>query len=350
MSLDLEASSPAAGLLRPPPASSPIAQERVGPGRPAFGFVLAAVLLGTVVAVAALAMGTGEPGTPAEAQAAESPAGVAGLGLGAGRVVAAIAAGLAVAGVAMAGRRLTHSGVAGLLAAALVAADPAFLLQARLALPAAVVVAAMAWALAFSTSPIPLLHWLAGLALGVATFFDPWAGLWVVPLAGLLLVRGHIYAAPQHLALAMTQVALLPAVALGIRAAMGGDLAFVPACMTEVGIARLALTSLAQPGPGLLLLPDPVVWFAGAGALLVLGLGGVAFTVASFRVARAPGRLQLRVVAPMPPVLARGVWLLALALLAPPVAWLPLFAIALAMGIGELGEDAPGFGFALALV
>ncbi|MHB1260603.1 MAG: hypothetical protein ACYC2H_02680 [Thermoplasmatota archaeon] len=350
VSLDLEASSPAAGLLRPPLAASPIAQERVGPGRPHWAFVLAAVLLGAGVAVAAAAIGSGEPATPAEAQAAGSPAGVAGLGLEAGRAMAAVAAGLAVAGVAMAGRRLTHSGPAGLLAAALVAADPAFLLQARLGLPAALVVAALAWALAFSLSPIPLLHWMAGLALAVAAFLDPWAALWVAPLAGLLLVRGHIYAAPQHLGLALAQVALLPALAFLLRVSVGGGLSFVPACMAEMGLSRIALMSLVQPGPALLLLPDPVVWFGGAGALLFLGLGGVAFSVMRFRVARAPGRLQLRVVAPMPPVLARGVWLLALALLAPPVAWLPLFAIALAMGIGELGEDAPGFGFALAVV
>jgi hypothetical protein len=350
VSIDLEASSPAAGLLRPPPAASPVAQERVGPGRPPFGFVLAAVLLGAAVAAVALALGVGQPETPAEQEAARSVAGIASLGIGAGRALAAVTAGLAVAGIAMAGRRMTHSSVAGLLAAALVAADPAFLLQARLALPASVALAGLAWALAFSASPVPLLHWMAGLALAVATFFDPLAALWVVPLVAFLLLRGHIYAAPQHLGLALAQVALAPALALAVRWVAVGDLASVPSCLQQMAGDRLGLMTLVQPGPGLLLLPDPVVWLGGAGALLFLGLGGFAFVVGQFRVARAPGRLQLRVVAPMPPVLARGVWLLFLALLAPPVVWLPLFAIALAMGIRELGDDAPGFGLALALV
>lgn len=350
VSIDLEASSPAAGLLRPPPAASPVAQERVGPGRPAVGFVLGAVLLGALVTTVALAIGTGQPETPAEQQAAGSAAGVAGLGLGAGRVLAAVAAGLAVAGIAMAGRRLTHSGAAGLLAAALVAADPAFLLQARLALPAAIALAGLAWALAFSLSPVPLLHWMAGLALAVAAFVDPLAALWTIPLVALLLLRGHIYAAPQHLGLALAQVAVAPAMALALRWIAVGDLAAVPSCLHPMAGERLGLMTLVQPGPGLLLLPDPVVWLGGAGALLFLGLGGAAFAVGRFRVARAPGRLQMRVVAPMPAVLSRGIWLLFLALLAPPVVWLPLFAIALAMGIRDLGEDAPGFGLALTLV
>lgn len=350
VSLDLEASSPAAGLLRPPPAASPIAQERVAPARPSLLFVLAAVLLGAAVSSVALVLGAGEPATPAEVLASGSAAGVATLGLAAGRVVAAIAAGLAVAGIAMAGRRLTHSGLAGLLAAALVAADPGFLLQARLALPTAVAVAGLSWALAFAASPVPLLHWLAGFALAVATFVEPWSALWTLPLAGLLLLRGHIYAAPQHLALALAQVALLPGAAVGLRWLVDGRLAMVPSCLNEMGVGRLALLRLAQPGPDLLVLPDPIVWLGGAGALLFLGLGGSAFAVGRFRIARAPGRLQVRVVSPMPPVLARGLWLLVLALLAPPVAWLPLFAIALAMGIRELGEDAPGFGLALAIV
>jgi len=268
VSIDLEASSPAVGLLRPPPAASPIAQERVGPGRPTFAFALGAVLLAAAVASVAMALGQGEPITPAEEQAAGSAAGVAVLGIGAGRAFSAIAAGLAVAGVAMAGRRLTHSGLAGLLAAALVAADPQFLLQARLALPATLAIAGLAWALAFATSPIPLLHWMAGLALAVATFVDPWAALWTLPLAAILLLRGHIYAAPQHLALGLAQVGLLPAGAVALRWLVDGQLSLVPGCLTAMGFERLSLAVLAQPGPALLLVPNPVVWLGGAAALL----------------------------------------------------------------------------------
>lgn len=349
VSLDLEASSPAAGLLRPPPAASHIAQERVAPARPAAVFILVLVTLACAVTVTALLLGQGAAAVPAERQA-DGPTGLAGLGLGTGRALAAVAAGLAVVAVGLAGRRMSHSSAAGLLAAALVAADPAFLVQARLAVPNSVVIAALAWALAFVASPIPLLHWLAGLCLAVGVFFQPWAILWVFPLMAFLLLRGHIYAAPQHLGLAFVQVAVLPLVAFGLHALLAGGLGAAPACLTLAPWSMLALLEVVQPGPGLLLLPDPIVWLGGAGALSFLGVGGLAFVMASFRVARAPGRLQVRVVSPMPPVLARGIWLLLLALLAPPVVWLPLFAIALAMGIRELGDDAPGFGVALAVV
>ena len=350
VSLDLEASSSAAGLLRPPPAASPIAEERVAPGRPTASFIIATVLLALLVTITALVLGQGDPVVPAEQDAASSLVGVAGLGISVARATSAVAAGFVVGGIAFAGRRLTHSNLAGLLAAALVAADPAFLVQGHLATSGALTLAFLAWALAFVSSPIPLLHWLSGLALAGAAFLDPVAALWVLPLVAFLLLRGHIYAGPQHLGLALVQVGFLPALAVGLRWILAGDLSSVPSCFSVMPWERLALTRLIQPGSDLLLLPNPVTWLAGAGALLFLGLGGVAFTVASFRVARAPGRLQIRVVSPMPPVLARGVWLLLLALVAPPVAWGFLFAIALAMGIRELGEDAPGFGLALALV
>lgn len=348
--MDLEGSGPAAGLLRPPPAASPIAQERVAPGRPDFGFVLAALVLGAATTVVAIALAMRGPAVPAESLAAADPFGVANLGLAAGRLLAACGAGLAVAGVAVAGRRLSHSGPAGLLAAALVALDPAFLLQGSLGVPLAVEAAALAWALAFATSPVPLLHWMSGVSLAVAALVDPVAALWVLPLAAFLLLRGHIYAAPQHFALALAQVAILPLAAVALHVVVAGDLALAPACLSLGLGSRLALLQLAQPGPALLLLPDPVVWLAGAGTLAAFGLGGLGFAVARFRIARAPGRLQVRLVSPIPAVLARGSWLLVLAVAAPPAAWIALFAIALAMGIRELGEDAPGFGLAVALV
>jgi hypothetical protein len=312
--------------------------------------VLATVALAGAVLVATLVLGQGEPVTPAEQQAVESIAGVAGLGVATGRALSSAAAGLAVAGVALAGRRLSHSNLAGLLAAALVAADPAFLVQGHLATPGALTLALLIWALALVSSPIPLLHWFSGVALAGAAFLEPWAALWVLPLVAFLLLRGHIYAAPQHFGLAVAQVGFLPAFAVGLRWALEGGLSSVPACFSLLPWDRFALTKVVQPGPDLLLLPNPVAWLGGAGALLFLGLGGVAFALARFRVARAPGRLQVRIVSPIPPVLARGIWLLLLAIAAPSLAWGFLFAIALAMGIRELGEDAPGFGLALAIV
>lgn len=348
VSLDLEAQSPAAGLLRPPPAASPIAQERVGPGRPGLEFAAAAALLAVAAGGAALLAGQGQPATAAELEAAGHAMGIAGLGLSAGRMLSAAAAGLAVAGVAVAGRTLGHSSLAGLLAAALVASDPAFLLAGRLALPLALEMAFLAWAVAWAASPVPLFHWAAGLSLAGAALLDPWAALMALPLTVLLLLRGHIYAAPQHLALAAAQVVVLPGLAVLLRVLV--DAGSVASCLEMAPIDRLLLFKLAQPGPGLLFAPNPVVWLGGAAALLGLGLGAAGFALLRFRVARAPGRVQVRVVAPLPVALARGAWLLLLAAAAPPAAWPLLFGVALALGIRDLGEDAPGFGLVLALL
>jgi len=263
--------------------------------------------------------------------------------------VAAAAQAAAVAATAVATRRLAHSEGAGLLAAALVAVDPAGLLLGSLAVPQQVAVAGMLWALACAASPVPLLHWFAGLALAAATLAVPAAALWILPLAVFLLLRGHIYAAPQHLALALLQVAALPMAAFAVRAATDG-VATLPACLAVAAGPALALRQLAEPGPGLLAVPGPVTWFAGAGALAFFGLGAAGVALGGFRVARASGRLQVRLVSALHPALGRGAWLLLLALLAPPLAWLPLFAAALAMGVRELGEDAPGFGLAVALL
>lgn len=346
--VDLEGASLAAGLLRPPPAASPIAQERVAPGRPSAWFVLTILALAVGALAVSLFLGARGAAVPAEEEAAEL-VGWDVIGLSGGRIVAAGAHAATVAGVAMAARRLAHSETAGLLAAVLVAADPTGLLLGSLAVPQAVAVAGMAWALACVTSPIPLLHWASGLALAVATLALPAAAVWIIPLALLLLLRGHIYAAPQHFALSIGQVAILPAIALGVRAALDRGLHGVPACLSVGLVDSISLQRLASPGPDLLVLPNPVVWLAGAAAIAFLGLGGLAFAAARFRVARAPGRLQIRLVSSFPAVLGRGLWLLVLVLLAPPALWLPLFAIALALGVRELGEDAPGFGIALAL-
>lgn len=339
----------AEGLLRPAAPSSPIAHERAGPGAPSPGFLLAAILLAAAtLAVGIFLAARGPAALPVEQEAA-SLAGWGSLDVRAARYVAVGAQAALVGAVAMAGRRLAHSETAGLLAAALVAADPSGLLVGSLGVPQAVGAAGLLWALALATSPVPLFHWLAGLALAVATLALPTAAVWILPLALILLLRGHIYAAPQHLGLGLAQVAVLPLAALALRLVLEG-VGAVPACLTPSLLDALTLRALAAPGPDLLVVPNPVTWMAGAGALASLGLGGLAVAIGRFRVARAPGRLQLRVVSPFPPILARGLWLLLLALLAPPAAWLPLFALALAMGVRELGEDAPGFGLALALV
>src|SRR5205085_1001793 len=102
------------------------------------------------------------------------------------------------------------------------------------------------------------LHWAGAAALWLAALADPRSLLWSPALALLLLVRGHIYAAPRHLGLALGQALGIPATA-------------------------------------------------------------------------APSHLPLTAGAPPPA----------------PLAWLPLFALALGAGIGALAEDAPGFGLAV---
>ena len=104
-------------------------------------------------------------------------------------------------------------------------------------------------------------------------------------------------------------------------------------------------------GNGIVALHNPATWYGGLGALLFLGVGALLSMARQFRVARLPGRVQLRLAEPLGATHARALWLGAFALVLPfPGLWLPLFAIALAAGIGELSEDAPGFGLAVAIV
>ena len=333
------------------PSTSAVVLERspVGPLSPLF-LTGAALLAGGVLALGLALASTGAQ-TAAETRAGPLLWGLADVDLRAGRAVSAVAAAVPVLCTAIAGRTLTRSGIGGLLAGALVALDPALLAHGRLALPTAVVLAAMAVALACVLAPRAGYAWVGAAALALAAFVDPRAILWGPVLAGVLLLRGHIYASPRHLGRALLQGVLIPAAGVAAHRLVEGSLDAIPACLAPPAWALLGLRVVLVPGPAIAALPNPVTWFAGLGALLFLGFGGVLFAATRFRMARANGRLQVRFVTPAPTVLVRGGWLLLLAVVTfVPQAWVIPFALALALGVQDLGRDAPGFGLTLAIV
>lgn len=332
------------------PATAAITQERNGATPVSIGFVTGVLLLGLATGVTAYLLGLQGLEQPAEQTARPLAFGFADVDLALGRAVSAAAAGVTVAAVAFAGRSFSRSGVAGLLAAALVALDPALLTYGRLAVPTALTLAAMALGLACMVSARPGWAWVGAFALAAGAFVDPRVVAWGLPLVVLLVLRGNIYASPRHVGVAFAQALAIPAAGAGLHYAADGMWASVPACLAPPPWALLGLRALVQPGEAIAAAPNPVTWLAGLGALLFLGLGALAFGATRFRLARANGRMQARLVAPFPAVLGRGGWLLLLALaVAVPQAWLLLFALALALGVQDLGEDAPGFGLTLAL-
>lgn len=332
------------------PATSAITQERAGSGPLTLAFLAVSLLLAVGAGAAAWILGVRGAETVAETYAEPLVFGLADQGLAFGRAVSAIATATTVLGIAFAGRSLTRSGIAGLLAAAVVAADPALLVYGRLALPTALTLAFLAVSLACFAASRSWVPWFGGLALALGALVDPRVLLWGPVLAVFTLLRGHIYASPRHLGIALVQALAIPAVGAAIHVAAQQGWAAVPICLAPGTVQMLTLHAAIQPGANLLAQPNPVTWVVGLGAVLFLGLGGAGFGAMRFRLARANGRMQARLVAPFPPVFGRGIWLLLLALVVPiPQAWLLLAALALALGIQDLGEDAPGFGLALAI-
>lgn len=332
------------------PATAAITQERNGAAPLSVGFAVGAVALALAAGVTAYALGLHGREAAVEETARPLLFGLADVDLAAGRGLSAGAVGLAVLGIAFAGRSFTRSGIAGLLAAALVALDPAVLAYGRLAVPTALSLAALAVALACMASAMPALAWVGGLALAGGALVDPRVALWGPPLAMLLVLRGNIYASPRHLGLALIQAVVLPLAGAASHVLAEGMWASVPACLAPPAWSLLTLRAAILPGDGLGAAPNPVTWLAGLGSVLFLGVGAVVFAATRFRLARANGRVQARLVAPFPAVLGRGAWLLLLALaVAVPQAWVLLFALALALGVQDLGEDAPGFGLTLAV-
>lgn len=343
---------PSVQILRPVPTSQ-IAQERVEPGRPGLPFLVGAGLL--AVAAFGLAAYLGlypQPLRPTsgEMHAAAAPAGLLdSFGLSWARLVSAAAYATAIVAASVAARRLFHSGPVGLLAGTLVLLDPGFLVMGRLALADAIAVAGLFLSLAFFLSTPSWAHWAGSVALGLAVAADPRSLVWGVPLALVILLRGHIYAAPRHLGIAGLQALALPSLAAGLHfLATDGTIRGV-LCQPPLASA-LGLGASIDYG-GVIAVHNPITWFGGLGAILFLGADSLATIGRQFRLARLPGRLQMRLGMPLHPMQARILWILAFAVLVPyPAAMLPLLAIAVAAGIGNLAEDAPGFGLAVGLV
>jgi hypothetical protein len=346
-----EVPRPAAARVLPgtSPATSAITQER-GRAPVHLAFVAVALLLGGLVGGTAWGLGMSTAQTDVETTAAPLTFGFADVDLAVGRAVSAVAAGVTVVAVAFAGRSFSRSEVAGLLAATLVALDPAVLAYATLAVPTSVTIAVVAIALACFASARQALPWVGAGVLAFGAFVDPRLLAWGPVLALMMVLRGHIYASPRHLVIAFTQALLIPALGAILHIVVEGMWSSVPVCLAPATWRLAALELVIQPGPGMAILPNPVTWFAGLGALLFLGVGGAVFGASRFRLARANGRVQARLVAPFPAVFGRGIWLLLLVLAMPvPQAWVILFALALALGVQDLGKDAPGFGLTLAI-
>jgi hypothetical protein len=336
-------------LVEPQPTSQ-IAQERLGLAAPGWLFLVLAV--GLALLAGGLALAAGMPASRAlaveRAVAGQPGALAAPLGLAGARALAAGGAAVAVLATALAGRRLFHNDGVGLLAAALVALDPAALASGRLAAPQSLALAGVASALACFLAQPTWARWLGAALLATAALLDPRAVGWGIPLALLALLRGHIYAAPRHLGLAALQAIGAPAAGALLHLAYSPTWSALPC----PAFAPAALVLLEAPDfGGVAAVHNPVTWFGGLGAVLLMAGAALWTVVRQVRMARLPGRAQLRLAVPLPALHARVLWLLVLALAVPfPEAWLPLFAIALAAGVAELADDAPGFGLAVGLV
>ncbi|MHB8633821.1 MAG: hypothetical protein ACYDBQ_07655 [Thermoplasmatota archaeon] len=334
---------------RAPLPASPIARERFEEASWRL-FWVASTAMGLAAAAAAWWLATVHP-APVPAPSGPLAWMWRSLGPSGGPILSALFAGASVTGTAWVGRRLFHAAGVGLAAAGVVALDPSVLAAGHLALPLSVAQGASLAALALLLAPRPWVHWFAAPLLGISAMALPAQLAWFVPLGVLALLRGHIYAAPRHLAAVTAQVLLIPGaiLAAGVWASGWADWGLQPACLTPAFWGSLALWQVPTVG-AVALVHNPVTWFAGLAALVALGGAALVAVLARFRITRLPGRVQMRLEGPLSPGAARVLWLLVLTAAAPPALWLPLVALALAAGIQELSVDAPGFGLALAFV
>ncbi len=244
---------------------------------------------------------------------------------------------VAITATWLAGRRLLRSDLAGLAAAGFVAIDPWFLHQGHLSLPAVPALALWTIGLAVATGRHP---WVAGLPLAGAALVDPNTA-WTAPaVAAMVLLRGNIYSGPQHVRRAVWAT-LVPPVATGILVAILSDTACLP------GRRAIILQDILYTGGAAA--HSPVTWFAGAGALALGATLAISHLASDARVSRVPGRIQARLSNPLPRVHGRSLWLLALAVVAPPTVMPVILALALGSTVIQLGDDAPGFGVAVLL-
>ncbi len=336
------------------PETSWIAQERLKPGLPSNQWISASIILAGVTFLVLAVMSLSPEGrVDAEElyRTGDGPVQAldASLAPHISRTLRAAAAASVVLATGFAARRLLHDESASVLAAGLVILDPGFLIHGRLATPVVFGVACAMVSLALFLSPKRSGHWIAAGLLAFACFLDPRFLLWAAGLGVMGLVRGHIYAAPQHAALAGIQTIAIPGV-FAILGIVAGD-SLGPTCYVDDRLSALLLLQSVDLGSNLMWHPNPATWFAGLGALIWLGGGALVHVLREFRLQRLPGRLQLRIGGPLKRSQGRALWLVALVLVAPNTAlWAPLFGIGLAAAVGELGKDAKRFGWAVAVI
>lgn len=330
-----------------------IAKERLGPGAAPGWWLAAAIGLALLVATALIALAD-EPGYRLRAEQAyqESDGFLQGihalLGTVGARILSGLAAGVATLSTAIIARRLLHVEWPALLAATLVAIDPAMLVHGRLATPVAPASAAALVALALFMGRRPRTHWWASGLLTLACFLEPVHLWWSLPLTAMALVRGHIYAAPRHALVAGLQGLAIPL--LGALLGLVGSSSLHDGCYQVRGLPGLFQMQGVDLG-GFVATPNPITWFGGLVALLFLGTWALSQVLGQFRLQRLPGRVQIRLPDALRRIHGRVLWLVALAVFAPtPILWLPLFATALAAGTHELSRDARAFGVVVGLV
>lgn len=345
----------------PNPAGAPeaeepswIAQERVGDGAPPALYWAWIAVAATAVLVAGLVVGrSAATPLPAESQAALSASLygslASSLGVDALRIASAVAMAVGVLASAEAARRLLHSPLAGALVPALLLLDPATWIMGGTALPNAWVFGGAAAGLAVATTAWPAAPWLAALPLALAAATDAGALWFCAAVAAVLALRGHIYSSGRHVAVALGGALGVPAAAAlaswAIAAARDGP----PLCALPWH-DRMLLLRVLDIGDGSVLAHNPVVWYGGAAAALLLGLAALGRVAAGFRMTRQPGRTMFRLPGRLARDHGRALWLLLLAAAAvAPGALLPVAATALAAGIGRLGKDATGFAIPLHL-
>lgn len=335
-----------------PSGSSPLAAERLGPGLAPVGFWVGALILfgGTLLVLLLLVDAPSEPLDQEGAMAQEgSPWGLAArvLTMEGMRGLAVVATALAVVASTFAGRRLLHSSSAGLFAGALLLTDPAVLFGGRLALPDAFLLAAAAGSLALAVSTQAVTPWLIWFPMAVGVALEPAFILWGVGLMLLLALRGHIYSAPRHLGIAGLQAIGLPAAIAATswvvaRAVADGRAA--SACTTPGLLDQITMQGVVHAGGTAVLVHNPILWWAGTAAAIVLVVAALGHAGTRFRLSRVPGRVQIRLPGLLPVAHARSLWLGLLLLAAAASAGLLLpAALALAHGTRILGQDAPTF-------
>lgn len=309
------------------------------------------LLLGATVTAITVTLGALRPPATHAEGLYENAGGLMGIlhdwmGFTALRVFMGLAAGATVIATAFVTRRFTHDLGMGILAAVLVSLDPALLVDGQLAVPDALLRFAAVAALALALGGHPVYHWLVPIPIAVGVLLEPWFLAWGAVLALLLLFRGHIFAAPKHLRNATLQGVLIPGLVaipafIAIRQTIVTESVV---CAPDAGRALLGM-DVPQFANGLVAVPNPVVAVGGLAVLLALLMGAVAQLAVSFRLARLPGRIQVRLPRRLGRTPSRALWLAALAVAMPaPQVALVIGAIAIAVGVQALMADSPVFG------